>query len=109
MHPVKIIPVPLAWSETRTALQIGTVDGGDLPIDVIHSQKVHGVAKHIALTGHFALSPPFFVSDKLMSKLTDEERAAVYTGADLAAEASRAQERGCECTALIETINGAAS
>ncbi len=84
-------PVPLAWSETLTAVQTGTVDGGDLPIDVIYSQKFHEVAKHIALTGHFALAPPFFVSDKFMSKLSEDEKAAVYAAADVAAEASRTQ------------------
>ena len=40
-----------------TAVQTGTVDGGDLPIDVIYSQKFHEVAKHVAYTGHFALTP----------------------------------------------------
>ena len=84
-------PVPLAWSETLTAVQTGTVDGGDLPIDVIYSQKFHEVAKHIAMTGHFALTPPFFVSDKFMSKLSAEEKAAVYASADVAAIAARKQ------------------
>ena len=31
-------PVPIAWSEALTATQTGTVDGGDLPIDVMYSQ-----------------------------------------------------------------------
>lgn len=84
-------PVPLAWSETLTAVQTGTVDGGDLPIDIIYSQKFHEVAKHIALTGHFVLAPQFFVSDKFMSKLTDEERTAVYEAAAAASEVSRKQ------------------
>ncbi len=84
-------PVPLAWSETLTAVQTGTVDGGDLPIDVIYSQKFHEVAKHIALTGHFVLAPPFFVSDKFMSKLSDEEKKQVYEAAKQAAEVSRKQ------------------
>ena len=74
-------------SECKT----GTVDGGDLPIDVIYSQKFHEVAKHIAMTGHFALTPPFFVSDKFMSKLSAEEKAAVYASADVAAIAARKQ------------------
>lgn len=84
-------PVPLAWSETLTAVQTGTVDGGDLPIDVIYSQKFHEVAKHIALTGHFALTPPFFVSDKFMQKLSADEKAAVYASAKVAAAAARKQ------------------
>lgn len=82
-------PVPLAWSETLTAVQTGTVDGGDLTIDVIYSQKFHEVAKHIAMTGHFVYTPPFFVSDRFMKKLTPEEKKAVYAAADVAAEETR--------------------
>ena len=64
-------PVPMAWSETLTAVQTGTVDGGDLPIDVIYSaESSTRSAKHIAMTGHFALTPPFFASDdRFMKKL----------------------------------------
>jgi tripartite ATP-independent transporter DctP family solute receptor len=82
-------PVPMAWSETLTAVQTGTVDGGDLPVDVIYSQKFHEVAKHVAMTGHFALTPPFFVSDKFMSKLTAEQKEAMQMAADIAAAAAR--------------------
>ena len=82
-------PVPMAWSETLTAVQTGTVDGGDLPADVIYAQKFHDVAKHLAVTGHFALTPPFFVSDKFMKKLSPDLKEALYTAADIAAAASR--------------------
>jgi tripartite ATP-independent transporter DctP family solute receptor len=84
-------PIPLAWGETLTATQTGTVDGGDLPVDIIYYQKFHEVAKHVALTGHFALAPPFFVGDKFMQKLTPEQRAAIYQAADIAAAISRKQ------------------
>jgi len=101
-------PVPLAWSETLTAVQTGTVDGGDLPIDVIYSQKFHEVAKNIALTGHFALAPPFFVSDKFMQKLTDDERKAVYASAKVAAEVSRKQvlDNEAQITKLLTSKHG---
>ncbi len=82
-------PVPMAWSETLTAVQTGTVVGGDLPADVIYAQKFHDVAKNLATTGHFALTPPFFVSDKFMKKLSPDLKEALYTAADIAAAASR--------------------
>ncbi|MBT6278441.1 MAG: TRAP transporter substrate-binding protein, partial [Chromatiales bacterium] len=82
-------PVPIAWSEALTATQTGTVDGGDLPIDVMYSQKFHDVAKHVAKTGHFVLAPPFFVSDKFMKKLDDDQRAALDMAAKIATAASR--------------------
>ncbi len=82
-------PVPIAWSEALTAAQTGTVDGGDLPIDVMYSQKFHDVAKHVAMTGHFVLAPPFFVSDKFMKKLSDDQKAALEMAAKIATAASR--------------------
>jgi TRAP-type C4-dicarboxylate transport system substrate-binding protein len=82
-------PVPIAWSEALTATQTGTVDGGDLPIDVFMSQKFHDVAKHVAETGHFTLAPPFFVGDKFMQKLSDEQKEAMDMAARVATAASR--------------------
>lgn len=96
-------PIPLAWSETLTAVQTGTVDGGDLTIDVIYSQKFHEVAKHIAMTGHFVSTPPFFVSDRFMKKLSPEEKKAVYAAADIAAVATRKMVEEDEAK-LIETL-----
>jgi TRAP-type C4-dicarboxylate transport system substrate-binding protein len=53
------------------------------------SQKFHDVAKHVAETGHFTLAPPFFVSDKFMQKLTDEQKDALHMAAKVATAASR--------------------
>ena len=96
-------PVPLAWSETLTAVQTGTVDGGDLPVDVIYSQKFHEVAKNIALTGHFVLAPPFFVSDKFMSTLSADEKKHVYAAAKDASAVARKQVVDSEAS-IIEML-----
>ena len=93
-------PVPLAWSETLTAVQTGTVDGGDLAIDVFHAQKFHEVAKHLAMTGHFAALPPFFVSDKFMRKLSADQREALHDAAAIAAQSGRKQSNDEEAELL---------
>ena len=82
-------PIPLAWSETLTAVQTGTVDGGDLPIDGIYTQKFYEVAKHIAYTGHFALTPVFGVSDKFMKKLTAAQMESFDLAVEIATDAAR--------------------
>lgn len=82
-------PVPIAWAEALTATQTGTVDGGDLPIDVMYSQKFHDVAKHIAETGHFVLAPPFFIGNKFMAKLDDKQKEAMQMASKIATESSR--------------------
>ena len=49
----------------------------------------HG-PKNIAMTGHFVLAPPFFVSNKFMKKLSPELKATLQMSADIAAAAARA-------------------
>ena len=50
-------PTPMAWSETFTALQQGTVAGVDVDIHSAVSANLHEVAPHLVLSGHF-LYPP---------------------------------------------------
>lgn len=75
-------PVPLAWSETPTALQTGTIDGGDNGTSTIRDMKFYEFAKNLAVLEHFATFTPLLVSDRFMSKLTAEQ-------ADLVREAAK--------------------
>lgn len=75
-------PVPLAWSETPTALQTGTIDGGDNGTNVIQEMKFYEFAPHLTVLDHFAGFAPMFASDRFMSGLTDAQRAAVERAAD---------------------------
>ncbi len=79
-------PVPLAWSETPTALQTGTIDGGDNGTSVIQEMKFYEFAKHLVILDHFAGFAPVFASDRFMSSLTDEQRDAVLRAAAEAGE-----------------------
>ena len=74
-------PVPLAWSETPTALQTGTIDGGDNGTNVIQEMKFYEFAPHLTVLDHFAGFSPMFASDRFMSSLTDEQRDAVKRAA----------------------------
>lgn len=79
-------PVPLAWSETPTALQTGTIDGGDNGTSVIREMKFFEFAKNLVILDHFAGFAPVFASDRFMGKLTDEQRDAVTRAAAEAGE-----------------------
>ena len=46
-------PTPMAWSETFTALQQGTVAGVDVDIHSAVSANLHEVAPHLVLSGPF--------------------------------------------------------
>ncbi len=67
-------PIPLPWSETPPALQTGTVQGGDNGTTFIKTLKFYEIAPHLAILEHFAAFAPLFASDRLMGKLTDEQR-----------------------------------
>ena len=79
-------PVPLAWSDTPTALQTGTIDGGDNGTTVIKDMKFYEFAKHLVILEHFTSVSPVFVSDRFMKKLSDEQRAAVKRAAQEASD-----------------------
>ncbi|MBU2407517.1 MAG: TRAP transporter substrate-binding protein, partial [Gammaproteobacteria bacterium] len=74
-------PVPLAWSETPTALQTGTIDGADNGTTVIKDMKFYEFAKHLAVLDHFAGVAPLFASDRFMKKLKPDQAAAVQRAA----------------------------
>ena len=81
-------PVPLAWSETPTALQTGTVDGGDNGTSFIRDMKFYEFEPHLVILEHFVAMAPLFASNNFMSKLSDEQReqvqrAATDAGAEL--------------------------
>lgn len=79
-------PVPLAWSDTPTALQTGTIDGGDNGTTVIKDMKFYEFAKHLVILEHFTSVSPVFASDRFMKKLSDEQRDAVMRAAKEAGE-----------------------
>ena len=79
-------PVPLAWSDTPTALQTRTIDGGDNGTTVIKDMKFYEFAKHLVILDHFTSVSPVFASDRFMQKLNDEQRAAIERAAAEAGE-----------------------
>ena len=74
-------PVPLAWSETPTALQTGTVDGGDNGTSFIRDMKFFEFEPHLVILEHFVAFAPLFASDNFMRKLNDEQRAQIMAAA----------------------------
>ena len=90
-------PVPLAWSETPTALQTGTVDGGDNGTSFIRDMKFYEFEPHLVILEHFVAFAPLFVSDNFMKKLSDEQneqilRAANDAGAEFAQQVASETE-----------------
>jgi tripartite ATP-independent transporter DctP family solute receptor len=84
-------PVPLAWSETPTALQTGTVDGGDNGTTFIKDMKFYEFEPHLVILEHFVSFSPLFASNAFMQRLTDQQRAWVEEAADKAGKELREQ------------------
>lgn len=74
-------PIPLPWADTPTALQTGTVEGADNGTSFIKSQKFYEIMPHFTVLEHFVYFSPLFASDRIMSKLNDDQTAAVMRAA----------------------------
>ena len=85
-------PVPLAWSETPTALQTGTVDGGDNGTSFIRDMKFYEHQPNLVILEHFVAFAPLFASENFMKKLSDEQRKQIQRAAN---------DAGAEFAALV--------
>ncbi len=76
-------PTPMAFTELFTAMQQGTVDGQENPLELIHVNRFYEIQKYITLTGHVytpyvvVVNKPFFDSlspenQKLIQEAMDE-------------------------------------
>lgn len=74
-------PVPLAWSETPTALQTGTVDGGDNGTSFIRDMSFYEFMPNLVILEHFVSMAPLFASSTFMNRLTDEQKAEIMRAA----------------------------
>ena len=74
-------PIPLAWSETPTALQTRAIDGADNGTTVIKDMKFYEFAKNLTILDHFAGVAPLFASERFMKKLSPEQASAIRRAA----------------------------
>lgn len=103
-------PVPLAWSETPTALQTGTVDGGDNGTSFIKDMKFYEFEPHLVILEHFVAMAPLFASDSFMKRLSDEQREQILKAAEDAGAEFRQQvlNEGEEVRAWLASEGGMA-
>lgn len=90
-------PVPLAWSETPTALQTGTVDGGDNGTSFIRDMSFYEFMPNLVIMEHFVSMAPLFASGAFMEGLTEEQReqitrAAIDAGNEFSAQVASETE-----------------
>ncbi|WP_136809873.1 TRAP transporter substrate-binding protein [Desulfosediminicola flagellatus] len=81
--------VPMAWTEALTAMQQGTIDGQENPVNVIYSFKLAETQKFMTFTRH-AYAPALFVmSQNLFGTFDAETKKLFKESAQAAAEHER--------------------
>ncbi len=82
--------IPMAWTEALTAMQQGTIDGQENPVNVVHSFKLNETQTNMTMTRH-AYAPAIFVMGlPVWDKLGEEAQTIIDDAAQEAAEYERA-------------------
>jgi len=82
--------VPMAWTEALTALQQGTINGQENPVNVIYSYKLWESQKYVTMTRHAYASALITMSLDLFNKLPADVQVIFKDAAQEAAEFERA-------------------
>ena len=88
--------VPMAWTEVLTALQQGTVDGQENPLNVLIASKLYETQKYLSITRHAYAPAPIIMSLATWKKLSPSQQALVQKAAQEAAEFERAWDNKME-------------
>lgn len=94
--------VPMAWIETLTALQQGTIDGQENPLNVIVSYSINEANKFLSMTRHAYSPNVILMSLRTWKKLTPEQQKIVEDSAQAAAELNREIDNKMEAQWLQE-------
>ena len=81
--------VPMAWTEALTALQQGTIDGQENPINVIYSFKLNETQKYLSMTKHSYAPAVFLMSKKVFDGFSKEQQQILVKAAQEAAKHER--------------------
>lgn len=92
--------VPMAWGDTFTALQQGTIDGLELPTWVIYASKVYEASKYLSLTQHVYTATPMMMSARSFNKLGKDDQQLVRKAAAHACKEQRVFNAGLEAKNL---------
>ena len=81
--------VPMAWTEALTAMQQGTIDGQENPVNVIHSFKLYETQDHMTLSRHTYAPALFVMGMPVWNELPQAAQAVIEEAAQEAAEHER--------------------
>lgn len=101
-NALNVNAVPMAWTEALTALQQGTIDGQENPVNVLYSFKLWESQKYVTMTRHAYASAIITMSLDKFSKLPEDVQTIFKEAAQEAAEFERAWVADNESTQMAE-------
>jgi TRAP-type C4-dicarboxylate transport system substrate-binding protein len=84
-------PTPLAYAETYTGLQTGTVDGQDNPLPNVQNMKFYEVMDQIVLTSHLVAFDLLTLNLRVWQSMSPEKQRAFQAAVDKAIAWSTAE------------------
>jgi len=81
--------IPMAWTEALTAMQQGTIDGQENPVNVIHSFKLNETQDYMTLSRHTYAPAIFVMGMPVWNKLSEAVQEVLTDAAQEAAEHER--------------------
>ncbi len=98
--------VPMAWGETFTAVQQGTIDGLEIPLAVIEQNKYFEVAKYLSLTNHTYSANLLLISKRFFDRLPADLQKAV-ADAGVTATAKQRAVSGANAKEIVAKLEKA--
>ena len=92
--------VPMAWGDCLTALQQGTIDGQENPINVIYAFKIYETQKYLAMTRHTYAPAVIMMGLNLWKQFSPADQKLLAQCAQEAAEYERAWDASQESKQL---------
>ncbi|USG64692.1 TRAP transporter substrate-binding protein [Brevibacillus ruminantium] len=78
-------PTPMAYGEIYSSLQTKVIDGEEINLTSIVSEKHYEVLKHVTLSGQFPFPAAVVFNSDVFNKLSAEDQKAIQEAADEAA------------------------
>lgn len=103
-NSLNVNAVPMAWSEALTALQQGTINGQENPINVIYSFKLWESQKYVTMTRHAYASAIITMSLNKYNELPEDVQKVFKESAQAAAEYERQWVADNEASQMAELI-----
>ncbi len=92
--------IPMAWTEALTAMQQGTIDGQENPVNVIHSFKLDETQNYMTLSRHTYAPAIFVMGMPAWNQLPEAAQAVLEEAAQAAAEHERQVNANMEAEQL---------